>query len=402
MNPPEVIRRDRPCRLPTAWATADRLDIGNLLSYSGEIEKNLGPRHHDALRRHNRRVVVEVLGTLGAATRAELAAASGLTSPTVGSLLSELAEVGRVMTAAPEPGVRGRPAQRFALDPSFGQITALAVYSDRIAAETANAQGTVTASMQRPLAVTEVRSVLNEIVDLAKDLHDVEARHHRLIVAVPGRHDPATGLVDDIAAWGWFGVALAPALTERVPHTVTVVDLAVAEAVGLAHRGAIAGAPGPVGVVIARERLSAIVVDREPATGRAVVNRGRGRAGLVPAEIDLGGAIGPEPGAGVADPQVLADRAAAVTEIIRSTVEAARWIELLHNPRRILIAGSLTEASPDLRTVSSRWIERSGLGVHSATEVELVEGSTADVLVGLRLLLGPAAPDELIGVGSAG
>jgi hypothetical protein len=79
------------------------------------------------IKKHNLVLVINGLKALTSATKAELAARTGLSIATCGTLLNELCLTGEVMALAQDISSGGRPAQRFACDPSFFSLLSLYV-----------------------------------------------------------------------------------------------------------------------------------------------------------------------------------------------------------------------------------------------------------------------------------
>ena len=79
------------------------------------------------IKKHNVVLVINALKALTSATKAELAANTGLSIATCGTLLNELCLTGEVMALAQDVSSGGRPAQRFACDPSFFSLLSLYV-----------------------------------------------------------------------------------------------------------------------------------------------------------------------------------------------------------------------------------------------------------------------------------
>jgi len=79
------------------------------------------------IKKHNVVLVINALKALTSATKAELAAHTGLSIATCGTVLNELCLTGEVMALAQDVSSGGRPAQRFACDPSFFSLLSLYV-----------------------------------------------------------------------------------------------------------------------------------------------------------------------------------------------------------------------------------------------------------------------------------
>lgn len=75
-----------------------------------------GPAHFDVIRQVNRAKVRKALQSMESGTKADIAAATGLSFPTVGSLLSSLVKSGEVIHLSQDESTGGRPAERFAIN----------------------------------------------------------------------------------------------------------------------------------------------------------------------------------------------------------------------------------------------------------------------------------------------
>lgn len=101
------------------------------------------------IKKHNVVLVIIALKALTSATKAELAAQTGLSIATCGTVLNELCLTGEVMALAQDVSSGGRPAQRFACDPNFFSLLSLYV------------EGTT----EQCRIVVSVSSALGEVLD---------------------------------------------------------------------------------------------------------------------------------------------------------------------------------------------------------------------------------------------
>ena len=80
-------------------------------------------------------MVTNALKSLGSATKADLAVATGLSIATCGAVLNELSLRHEVMALEMEVSRGGRPAQRYAYNPDFFSVLSLYAQSSDAAAQ---------------------------------------------------------------------------------------------------------------------------------------------------------------------------------------------------------------------------------------------------------------------------
>ncbi|MEU1329153.1 ROK family protein [Streptomyces sp. NPDC005865] len=194
-------------------------------------------RGHDlvALRRLNTTVVLRALHRRSPRTLAELAAATGLSRPTVEAAVEELAERGLVGEAADEPGGRtpGRPARRFRFRTEAGHVLGVDIGLHKVVLLLADLGGTVLAAHRRdidPEAGGAARlELLRHAVESFLDAHaprraTVLAR----CVGVPGVVDTG-GVVTSLVVPEWSGVDLGRLIEDDGPgHTLVENDVNLA------------------------------------------------------------------------------------------------------------------------------------------------------------------------------
>lgn len=127
--------------------------------------------------------IASALRRLGAATRAELVAETGLSRATVTAGISELLEAGVVTAAADgEGGGRGRRASKLALVPPRGVICAIDLGHAHRSVVIADSRGTILVhdSRQEPVD-RDPRSALDEALETARTLVESCAEHGELL-----------------------------------------------------------------------------------------------------------------------------------------------------------------------------------------------------------------------------
>src|SRR3954471_24478566 len=90
-------------------------------------DEHLRPGRPRLLRAINERAVLEHLRAAGPASRPELAAATGVSKPTVGQALANLERAGLVRAAGRRTGERGRSAGLYEIDPTAAYVAGVDV-----------------------------------------------------------------------------------------------------------------------------------------------------------------------------------------------------------------------------------------------------------------------------------
>ncbi len=171
-----------------------------------------------AVRAANARICLLVLrGASGPLTLAELAAATGLSRPTVDAVLQDLSVTGTV-TAAPAAGTggAGRPARRVRFDPSAASVAALDIGARSVRCLVADAAG---AELTRATVPATPGAPLEAL------LAAVAATGHRpaaLGVAAPGILSADGRIAQSLAAPALVGLDLATLLAEHLECPVGV------------------------------------------------------------------------------------------------------------------------------------------------------------------------------------
>jgi predicted NBD/HSP70 family sugar kinase len=177
------------------------------------------PARQAALRDHNLGLVLGEIADRGPASRARIAAATGLTKATVSSLVELLAGAGLVEESAPRAGGSvGRPGRLVALAPAGPVGIGLEINVDYLAVCTVDLAGSV---LRRELVVLDLRAagperalaraapVLRRAVTEATAAGRAVAG---VAVAVPGLVQTGTDLVRLAPNLGWRDVPVLDAL----------------------------------------------------------------------------------------------------------------------------------------------------------------------------------------------
>lgn len=196
-------------------------------SRAAATSRAVPPRPTDQadVRRHNAALVLGSVQVDGPLSRARVAARTGLTRATVGSIVDELLDVGLIT----EQGTRsptgiGRPGTDLAIDPDGGAGVGLEINVDGISAAVVDLGGTVRHRVsrsgdQRGRAATAVlRSAARLVDDAVAAAYDDGLTVHGIGVAVPGLVDLGEQIVRLAPNLGWTDV---PAVERLRQYAVT-------------------------------------------------------------------------------------------------------------------------------------------------------------------------------------
>ncbi len=196
----------------------------SLREHLGGAGAGTAPGRVADVRRRNLALVLGSIGPDRRATRADIAAAIGLTKASVSSLVAELLETGLVEeVGVTRDGERGRPGVGLVLNAQQGALGA-ELNVDYLAVGIMDLQGSL-----RFHEVSEAENrgrspedVLAELTGLARQcIADAEAAGMTLLgggLAVPGLVEPARGHVVTAPNLGWRDVDLSTALGGLAPE----------------------------------------------------------------------------------------------------------------------------------------------------------------------------------------
>lgn len=332
------------------------------------------------VRRHHIRLVLGLIRDADGISRADLVARTGLTKPTVTSLVADLHKRGVVReTGIRETAGRGRPARLLELNATHAATVVVEVNIDRVVVSTFDLRGDLA---DEEVARFDESPRPEQVVRIAaRRARRLRAAHRRIAglgVAVPAMID--AGVVRSGPHLGWDEVRLEEMLHAAAPigDVPVVVDRLVNFSAASEHRRR-GGLAGDVVVVYGDVGLgSAHLVDGEIVRGAQGLagEAGHtlldpdgplhecGRRGCAAALIGLGPLVrdlhlgeGRVGGAGMTAPELLsrieelaAEPAADVREILD---RQGRWLgrlvsTLLHlmNPAELLLGGHFTTLAP--------------------------------------------------------
>ncbi|MEU6785946.1 ROK family protein [Nonomuraea angiospora] len=167
---------------------------------------NAKPGRPRLLRELNDRAALELLGSSGALTRAQVSEMTGLSKVTANHVLSRLEERGVVVRAGLQEGGRGPNAVLYGLNPSCGHVIGVEVYMDTTTAVLADITGRVLAETTVPTAAAvDPAEAMQAIVERLTRAARIEpAQVRACVIGLPGVIDPGTSLVRfcyDMPGW---------------------------------------------------------------------------------------------------------------------------------------------------------------------------------------------------------
>ncbi len=157
-------------------------------------------------------------------SRPGLAAATGLSTATVATLVGELIALGLLVEAGYEDSGGGRPRGLLAVNPTDAALVGVDVSETYVHAEVFDLAWTVLARAERQLCLGD--SAPDRVVDavattVGAAVGQRAASGRRVLgvgVALPGVLDRRAGVSHYAPAWGWQDVPLLRLLAERLPH----------------------------------------------------------------------------------------------------------------------------------------------------------------------------------------
>lgn len=175
------------------------------------------------IRRLNRFEVLRRLYTgPGAASRQDIAAATGLSFATVANLTAELLDAGVLVEAGREDSSGGRPRARLAVNAERGALIGIDVAETSVHAEVFDLALSVRHSVERPLPSGDVHpaDVVRQLTEcVGQLLHGAGPDREHVLgvgVSVPGMFEREGGVSSFSPYWSWHEVPLRALLDEQL------------------------------------------------------------------------------------------------------------------------------------------------------------------------------------------
>jgi len=150
-------------------------------------------------RQLNEQAVLDVIYSTGPTRRTEVAQATGLSKPTVSSIVEDLVAAGLVHEIGRTQGDIGRTAALYQVNPAVGHVVGVDLGGTKVRAAVCDLFGTILAEQVQPTDPTGPDAVIRQILTLAADLAaeaDIDMSTVRVLsVATPGTVDPRTGQI---------------------------------------------------------------------------------------------------------------------------------------------------------------------------------------------------------------
>jgi predicted NBD/HSP70 family sugar kinase len=185
---------------------------------------------HVAVRRHNLAVVMGHLRVSGPASRARIAAETGLNKATVSSLVAELAARGLVAEGDTERGAVGRPGLVIELDRSVYVSVGAEISVDYVSVLAMNLGRDLVAERRVALDTSRLSpaAILERLAELTRSVLaslPADATVVGLTVAIPGLVESVSGVVHAAPNLGWHEVRVADLLHELLDDPAIGIDL---------------------------------------------------------------------------------------------------------------------------------------------------------------------------------
>ncbi|HEY8346644.1 MAG TPA: ROK family transcriptional regulator [Symbiobacteriaceae bacterium] len=200
------------------------------------------------MRSINRTLVLDLLMERGPLSRAELAAASGLSAPAVSRAVADLMAEGLVVEVGAGLSSGGRRPILLDVNPEAGAFLLLDIRPHRITAAVSGLDGQIVDRTERPTRARG-RALVDQVLALAAEVRTRIRRPLRgLGATVPGVC--LDGVVDQAPALDWQDVPLADELQSTIGCPVYLENDVNALVLGEQWQGALSGCQNAVGVVI--------------------------------------------------------------------------------------------------------------------------------------------------------
>ena len=148
----------------------------------------------------NEQAVLEAILGDGGISRPAIARKTGLSLPTIASLVEMLESIGLVREHGVTSGEVGRPATLYSVNPRAGYVFAVDLGGSKVRAGVANLFGEIVAECEEPTAALSSAAIMDQLTRLHRQLlkksgFDSETTG-AACVAVPGVWDPKTDRID--------------------------------------------------------------------------------------------------------------------------------------------------------------------------------------------------------------
>lgn len=168
------------------------------------------------LRSINLRTTFEIIRDGGPVAAAQIAAATGLSKPTVAGVIGQLVDAGMVAKAGRTAGRVGPTARLYEVDPRAGWVVGVDVGRERLRVAVADLRGDVVARVTEQTARRSAQQIVRQLlaaVEAATEEAGADPRRiHQAVVGTPGVIRPGEdhlSLAPQLPAWDKPGVLTA-------------------------------------------------------------------------------------------------------------------------------------------------------------------------------------------------
>ncbi len=176
-------------------------------------------------RDHNSRLVLRTIFNSGRVSRADIARHTGLTRPTVSTIVSDLLESELVVETGQGPSAGGKRPTLLSVNSDARHLLALDLSGDEFRALALNLNGEIEARAGLPTHGARGDEALRIVFRLAEDiLAQTDSPLLGLAVATPGLVDPDNGIVLRAVNPGWVNLPLRDLLEDRFGIPVHVAN----------------------------------------------------------------------------------------------------------------------------------------------------------------------------------
>ena len=173
---------------------------------------------------HNSRLVLKTIFSGGELSRADVARMTGLTRPTVSSIVAELIDGNLVQETGTGPSAGGKRPTLLAINDSGWKLVAVDLSGDEFRAARLNLRGDIEARATRPSAGLDAEAVLDSVYDLVTAILPDNDAFLGIAVATPGLVDPHNGIILRAVNLGWVNLPLRDLLEVRFGRPVYVAN----------------------------------------------------------------------------------------------------------------------------------------------------------------------------------
>lgn len=174
---------------------------------------------------HNHRLVLKTIYDAREVSRAEVARLTGLTRPTVSTIVTDLMEDHLVIETGQGPSAGGKPPTLLSINGDGRSLIAVDLSGDELRAARLNLTGTIQARATQPAAGLRGDDLLDAVYRVVESIQPASpASLLGLGVATPGLVDPYQGIVLRSVNLGWRDLPLRDLLESHFGRPVHVAN----------------------------------------------------------------------------------------------------------------------------------------------------------------------------------